>query len=61
MNRQIRKVIYHWRGKPLTGKPAVALIFSGNTAQLNGRVNGTAKAKKKVSPAAMSRTAVECG
>lgn len=30
----------------MTGRLAVALIFSGNTAQLNGRVNGTAKAQE---------------
>jgi hypothetical protein len=44
LNRQIRKVIYHWGGKPLTGRLAVALILSGNTTQLNGQVNGMAKA-----------------
>jgi hypothetical protein len=43
-NRQIRIAIYHLIGRPLTGRLAVALIFSGNTAQLNGQVNGTAKA-----------------
>src|SRR6266446_2962402 len=47
LNRRIRKMIYHLGGKPLTGRRAVALRFSGRTEQKStAQACGTAKAKE---------------